>query len=85
MEEGELEALAQTLPQDFAEHVSKDNEAFREEILRWDKRRRQEAAKQGDTATAAASSDPNNDIQVTSGFTCALFGTSSILKLNLVL
>ena len=37
MDQGELEALAVTLPKDLAQFVIDDNNAFQEEIVQWDK------------------------------------------------
>lgn len=37
MDQGELEALAVTLPTDLAQFVVADNMAFQEEIVQWDK------------------------------------------------
>ena len=36
MDQGALESLVQTLPNDLAEYVSEDNRAFDAERIRWD-------------------------------------------------
>ena len=86
MEEGEIEALALSLPQDLAEHVLKDNVAFRDEIVRWDKeqeeRKRQEALLAKQQEAEMTVTDPNNDIQVRFTILSFLFFNLSTLLIR---
>ena len=72
MEEGDLEGLATTVPQELVEYVLQDNAAFTAECAEWDKaqelRKKQEALmvkKQQQPETAVA--DSSNDIEVSCG------------------
>ena len=83
MEEGDLEALGTSIPEELAEFVSKDNEAFIQECDQWDKaqedRKKQEALamvkKQQHPETAAA--DSSNDIEVSASHFSSTGGCSS--------
>ena len=83
MEEGDLEALGTSIPEELAEFVNKDNEAFIQECDQWDKaqedRKKQEALamvkKQQHPETAAA--DSSNDIEVSASHFSSTGGCSS--------
>ena len=84
MEEGDLEGLATTVPQELVEYVLQDNAAFTVECAEWDKaqelRKKQEALmvkKQQQPETAVA--DSSNDIEVS----CTHFVTSTVAADNL--
>ena len=77
MDEGKaLDCLLETLPPDLSHFVSSDNDAFRQEIITWDKEQleKQRAAleaaaaakmqKQQQQTEPMSTSDPNNDVQV---------------------
>ena len=63
MDQGELEALAVTLPKELAQFVIDDNNAFQEEIVQWDKEQQAQKLQemmgtaQPQTATQQASQD----------------------------
>ncbi len=71
MDQGELEALAITLPEDLAEFVVEDNEKFRNEITQWDKDQEQKRQQQqthvegqeADTSVVSSACD-SNEVQV---------------------
>jgi hypothetical protein len=88
MEQGELEALAITLPQDLAQFVIDDNNAFHDEVIRWDKEqetlKRQDAmATQQEAEQNAVSSatDTNNDVQVEQ---CNLYAITSHVGISII-
>jgi hypothetical protein len=86
-----LETLLKILPEDLSEFVSNDNDAFRQEIINWDKEQleKQRAALEA-AATAKlqkqqqtepmSTSDPNNDVQVRPTHLC--FKKNAIRKFN---
>lgn len=95
MDEGRaIETLLKILPEDLSEFVSNDNDAFRQEIINWDKEQleKQRAAleaaataklqKQQQTEPMSTSSDPNNDVQVRPTYLC--FKKNAIRKFNLI-
>ena len=77
MDEGKaVDCLLETLPRDLSDFVNSDNDAFRQEIITWDKEQleKQRAAleaaaaakiqKQQQQTEPMSTSDPNNDVQV---------------------
>ena len=57
MDQGELEALAVTLPKDLAQYVIDDNNTFQEEVVQWD--RDQQAQKLQELMTASQVHGPH--------------------------
>ena len=78
MDEGKaLDCLLETLPRDLSDFVNTDNDAFRQEIITWDKEQLEKQRAALEAAAAAkiqkqqqtepmSTSDPNNDVQVSS-------------------
>ena len=69
MEQGELELLAETLPNDLVQYVVEDNEAFQREIANWDKKQQENAANVDNNShqvvpIASNIFDSGNDVQV---------------------
>jgi len=60
MDQGELELLAVTLPNDLAQYVVEDNEAFQKEIVEWDQKQQQIATNNANNIVA--SSAENNQV-----------------------
>ena len=60
MDQGELELLAVTLPNDLAQYVVEDNEAFQKEIVEWDQKQQQIATNNANNI--GASSAENNQV-----------------------
>ena len=81
MEDGDVESLAQGLPRDLAEFVLQNNNEFRDECIQWDKgleerKRLEESQKElaqqqalaGNSGSSSTSTDPNNDVLVSSDY-----------------
>ena len=66
MEQGDLEGLLQSLPNDLAEFVSEDNNAFREEKTKWDKEaeEKQLQLKMEEENAKKGADGGNSDVQV---------------------
>ena len=73
MDQGELEALAVTLPKDLAQFVIDDNNAFQEEIVQWDKdqqaQKLQEITGTSQTQTTVPQASQDMDQNTVSGAT----------------